>query len=79
MRCRWIDGVESDLSMSFRLLTGGCGLHTVHKCIVFYRFLCFYVLASLYWVIVCYVRVVYVHTAELDSIKDRLRAELEPT
>ena len=37
LRCRWIGGVEADLSMSFWLLTGGRGLHTVYKCIVFYR------------------------------------------
>ena len=34
------------LSTSLRLLTGGRGLHTVHKCVVFYQF---YIVAWLYW------------------------------
>ena len=35
-------------------LTDGCGLHTVHRCVVFYQF---YIVAGLYWGIVCRVRV----------------------
>ena len=35
LRCRWIGGEEADLSRSFRLLTGGRGLHKVHICVVF--------------------------------------------
>ena len=41
MRRYRIEGVKADLSRSFWWLTGGRGRHTVHKCVVFYRFLLF--------------------------------------
>ena len=42
------------LSTSFGWLTGGRGLHTVHKCVVFHQF---YIVAWLYCIIACRVRV----------------------
>ena len=35
-------GLEADLSSLFWVLTGGRGLHTVHKCVVFHRFAMFF-------------------------------------
>ena len=72
LTCRWIGGVESDFFRSFWLLTGGVAC--TRSTVVFIVVLCLRVIVSLYWGIVCYVKVVYI----LQS-KTRLGLDLGPT